>query len=74
MRAVEQWESIEKNLPEGWEEARLSFAVEDEGAVAGAAAVLAPLGPGRSGDELRFVVRRSTRSPPAVARDLRRVA
>ena len=72
MRAVEQWESIEKNLPEGWEEARLSFAVEDEGAVAGAAAVLAPLGPGRSGDELRFVVRRSGSGGPQALRNLLR--
>ena len=59
MRAVEQWAAIESDLPERWEEARLSFVVEDAGAVPGAAAVLAPLGPGRYGDELRFVVRRS---------------
>jgi hypothetical protein len=59
MRAVDQWRLIEENLPEGWKQARLSFTVEDESAVAAAAAVLGPLGPGRAGHELRFEVRRS---------------
>jgi hypothetical protein len=70
MRAVDQWELIEKDLPKGWEEARLSFVVEDAGAIAGAAAVLAPLGPGRSGDELRFQVRRSGSGGPQAVRNL----
>jgi hypothetical protein len=59
MRAVDQWKPIEEGLPEGWVEARLSFTVEDPGAVGAAAGVLAPLGPGRHGNELRFHVRRS---------------
>jgi hypothetical protein len=59
MRAVDQWSEIERTLPEGWEEARLSFAPEEPRQRASAAAVLAPLGPGRVGDELRFQVRRS---------------
>ena len=57
MRAADQWKEIEANLPAGWTKARLSYAVEDPAAVATAAAVLAPLGPGRSGNELRFHVR-----------------
>jgi hypothetical protein len=57
MRAVEQWRELQRGLPDGWEEASLSFAVEEPSAVATAAVVLAPLGPGRSGDELRFHAR-----------------
>jgi len=63
MRAVDQWRLIEENLEAGWDEARLSFAVEDPGSVAEAAAVLAPLGPGRAGTELRLHVRRSGGGP-----------
>ncbi len=59
MRAVEQWERIASSLPEGWEEARLAFAPEDPGSLAPAAGVLAPLGPGRALDSLRFHVRPS---------------
>lgn len=59
MRAVEQWERVREGLPEGWQEARLAFTPEDPSAVAGAAAVLAPLGPGRALDSLRFTVRPS---------------
>jgi hypothetical protein len=59
MRAVDQWKRIETGLPDGWEEVRLSYTVEDPAAVAAAAAVLAPLGPGRSGSKLRFHVRPS---------------
>ena len=59
MQAAEQWTRIEADLPAGWEEARLTYTVEDDKAAAGAAAVLAPLGPGRLGRELRFHVRPS---------------
>ncbi len=59
MRAVEQWERVAEGLPERWEEARLSFTVEDAATVAAAAGVLAPLGPGRAGGALRFHVRPS---------------
>ncbi len=74
MRAVDQWEAIRTNLPEGWEEARVSFVVEEASAVPAAAAVLAPLGPGRTGNELRFHVRHSgTGSPQAVTNLLGRL-
>ena len=59
MRAVDQWRGIEADLPEGWEEARLSFVVEQPAQAPAAAGVLGPLGPGRVGDEIRFVVRSS---------------
>jgi hypothetical protein len=59
MRAVEQWERVKEGLPEGWQEARLAFTPEDPSAIAQAAAILAPLGPGRALDSLRFTVRPS---------------
>jgi hypothetical protein len=59
MRAVEQWERIKEGLPEDWQEARLAFTPEDPSAISQAAAVLAPLGPGRALDSLRFTVRPS---------------
>ncbi len=67
MRAADQWALIEEGLGESWDEARLSFT--PEGAIADAAAILAPLGPGRSGTELRFHVNR-TRSGPEKVRNL----
>lgn len=59
MRAVEQWNEIERGYPDGWEEARLAFVVEDPRRIADAAATLAPLTPGRRGNELRFQARPS---------------
>ena len=57
MRAVDQWAQIQGNLPDGWTEARIAF--EPEAEVARAAMILAPLAPGRVGDELRIHVSRS---------------
>ncbi|HWQ22537.1 MAG TPA: hypothetical protein VNK94_00360 [Gaiellaceae bacterium] len=58
MRAAEQWEAIAASLPPGWAEAELSFVPEDPRETGAAAAVLAPLGPGRSGGALRFRIAR----------------
>jgi hypothetical protein len=63
MRAVDQWSAIADELGEGWDEARLSFLAEDPGAVGASAAVLAPLGPGRIGSELRLHVLRRGGGP-----------
>lgn len=63
MRAVDQWAAIESELEPEWATARLSFAVEDPGAVADAASVLGPLGPGRAGNELRLLVAREGGGP-----------
>jgi len=54
MSLVEQWRKILRELPENWAEARLRVTIEDEHAVDRAAAVLAPLTPGRRGNTLRF--------------------
>jgi hypothetical protein len=63
MRAVDQWRQIEASLADDWDQAFLSFAAEAPGSGGAAAAVLAPLGPGRSGDELRFQVARQGGGP-----------
>jgi hypothetical protein len=56
MRAVEQWRAIEADLGSTWDEVDLAFTVEDRAAVGDAAAVLGPLGAGRSGNVLRMHV------------------
>jgi len=57
MRAAEQWAEIEADFPASWTEARLAFT--PEGDAPRAAAILAPLAPGRIGDELRIHVTRA---------------
>jgi hypothetical protein len=56
MRAADQWARMEVDLEPDWDDAHLSFT--PEGSTADAAAILAPLAPGRVGRELRFHVTR----------------
>jgi hypothetical protein len=72
MRAVDQWQLIERNLPEDWEEARLAFVVEDPGQLSAAAGVLGPLGAGRAGGELRFQVRNAAAGGPEALKNILR--
>ena len=58
MLAADQWTAIEESLGDAWEAANLTFSAEEARAVPESAAVLAPLGPGRVGPELRFEVAR----------------
>jgi hypothetical protein len=74
MRLAEQWRRIERELPDGWTEARLVLRVEDERNADRAAALLGPATPGRRGRELRVTVgRRGGTSPGALARLLERL-
>ena len=57
MPALAEWEAIQRTLDSDWEDVVLSF-VPEQGAMNAAAGVLAPLGPGRLGRELRVHVRR----------------
>ena len=57
MRAVDQWAAIQQDLPDDWSETRLAF--DPEGEPAEAAAILAPLGPGRAGDRLTIHLTRA---------------
>jgi hypothetical protein len=66
---VSQWEQIEARLPDGWERTRVCLAVADVAQANRAAALLGPLGPGRSGTELYLTAsRRSWPGPEAVRR------
>jgi len=71
MRAAEQWALLEKNLGSEWAEARLAFT--PEGSTAEAAAILAPLGPGRVEGELRFQVTRAGSDPQRLRNLLERL-
>jgi hypothetical protein len=72
---VGQWREILRGLPEEWADARFRLAVEDEGACDRAAAVLAPLNPGRGERVLGFYTARrgAGHSPDVVERRLRQL-
>lgn len=57
MPALAEWEAIQERLDPDWDDVVLSF-VPEQGAMNAAAGVLAPLGPGRLGRELRVHLRR----------------
>jgi hypothetical protein len=71
MRAADQWATLAESLGEDWAEVRLVFT--PEGSPAEAAAALAPLGPGRAGDELLLEVRRAGGGPERLRNVLRRL-
>jgi hypothetical protein len=71
MRAADQWALLETSLGADWAEARLAFT--PEGSTADAAAILAPLGPGRVGAELRFHVTRANSGPERLRNLLERL-
>jgi hypothetical protein len=70
VKALEQWRQIEGQLDADWDVVSLSFVPED---MSRAAAVLAPLGPGRSGRELRFQVSRHGAGPDGLENLLNRL-
>jgi hypothetical protein len=71
MQAAEQWVLLQKDLGSDWTEVRLSFA--PEGSTTDAAAILAPLGPGRVEGELRFHVARTGSGPERLRNLLERL-
>jgi hypothetical protein len=75
MRLATQWRRVQAALPEDWVEARLGFTLANPRRLERATALLAPLQPGRTGQELRFVVARrgAGPSPAAVDRALARL-
>ena len=72
---VEQWREIQDGLPEEWADAGLRLTIEDGEPAARAAALLAPLNPGRRGSVLLFYAARrgAGRSPGLVERLLARL-
>ena len=59
MRLVEQWRTIRAELPPDWGDATLTLSVPRAEQRPRAAALLAPAGPGRKGDDLRLSVHRA---------------
>ena len=59
MKLVDQWHAIEAELPEGWEEVRLTLTTEQPGDLPRAAQVLGPINAGKVGSTLVFDVRRA---------------
>jgi hypothetical protein len=72
---VDQWQAIQRDLPEGWGDARLRLTVAEEGESERAAALLGPATPGRRGRMISFVaaLRGAGPSPDLVERLLRRL-
>jgi hypothetical protein len=72
---VDQWRAIERDLPEGWGDARLRLTVAEEGKCERAAALLGPATPGRHGRVISFFAARrgAGPSPDFVERLLRRL-
>jgi hypothetical protein len=54
VRLVEQFNAIERELPERWGMARFRLIVADDGRCDRAAALLGPANPGRRGKQIRF--------------------
>ncbi len=69
MSLVGQWQAIQRDLPEGWDETRMRLELADEGDSERAAALLGPANPGRRGPVISFsVARRHWPSPELVTR------
>jgi hypothetical protein len=71
MRLVDQWERLERDLPDGWQAARLAVRCESPAELPRAAAILGPANPGRHGDALILTVRRG--GGPAGPESIRRL-
>ena len=72
---VDQWQAIERDLPEGWGDARLRLTIPDLGDCGRAAALLGPSNPGRRGKLISFFAARrgAGPSPELIRRLLRRL-
>jgi hypothetical protein len=75
LRLVNQFNEIERDLPDGWAEARLELTVADDARCDRAAALLGPTNPGRLGKLIHFAVARGGAGigPDAGRRLLRRL-
>jgi hypothetical protein len=68
---VDQWAAIQRDLPEGWADARLRLTVADARDCDRASALLGPANPGRRGKLLSFyAARRGTGPSPELVRRL----
>jgi hypothetical protein len=67
VKLVRQWREIERSLPENWGTARFRLTTDDEEQAQRAAALLAPINPGRRGKTVRFHAARRGAGPSADA-------
>jgi hypothetical protein len=67
VKLVRQWREIERSLPESWGTARFRLTTDDEDKAERAAALLAPINPGRRGKTVRFYAARRGAGPSADA-------
>ena len=72
---VDDFNRIERGLPDDWADAQLQLVVRDEGRCDRAAALLGPGNPGRRGNRIRFAAARrgAGLAPEAIRRLLRRL-
>jgi len=75
LRLVDQYNAIERELPDQWSSARLRLDIAEDGRCDRAAALLGPANPGRRGQRIRFTAARggAGTGPEAVRRLLRRL-
>jgi hypothetical protein len=73
MRVADQFRELESQLPADWADARLALVVDDAARSERAAALLAPLGPGKLGNRIQLTVSRQGGSLEQLRRLLARV-
>ena len=59
VKLVDQWEALERRLPDTWESVALRLRTEQPGELSEAARILGPMNVGLVGEELAFDVRRA---------------
>jgi hypothetical protein len=59
VKLVDQWQALERRLPEAWESVSLRLATEQPDELSEAARILGPMNVGRVGSELAFTIRRA---------------
>ncbi|HET9242569.1 MAG TPA: hypothetical protein VFN99_03945 [Gaiella sp.] len=59
MKLVDQWQALERRLPDTWERVALRLRTEQPNELGEAARILGPMGVGRVGETLAFEVRRA---------------
>jgi hypothetical protein len=73
VRVADQFRELESRLPADWADVRLVFIVDDAARVERAAALLAPLGPGKAGNRIQLSVSRQGGAVERLRRLLARI-
>ena len=73
VRLADQFRELESRLPADWADVRVALVVDDSSQVERVAALLGPLGPGRSGNRIQLTVARRGGGSDRVRRLLARI-